>query len=178
MDCSTPSFPAHHQFLELTQTHVHWIGDAIQPSHLCYCILKMRYWYILKVCMKNAYKYIHYKEQSQEIPWSLHLWAVLCSFLSCALLVSYSTGRIGSTSHREEPASPSPVGTLFGADINHLFPICYYRSPPPAGVCALLSSESCKKHSTHLIKEDQTPLTVEAPNLTRLSVHLSYFLPA
>ena len=82
MNCSTPSFPVHHQFLELTQTHVHWIGDAIQPSHLCYCILKMRYWYILKVCMKNAYKYIHYKEQSQGIPWSLHLWAVLCSFLS------------------------------------------------------------------------------------------------
>ena len=33
MDCSTPSFPVHHQLLELTQTHVHWVGDAIQPSH-------------------------------------------------------------------------------------------------------------------------------------------------
>ena len=33
MDCSTPSFPVHHQFLELTQTHVHWVGDVIQPSH-------------------------------------------------------------------------------------------------------------------------------------------------
>ena len=28
-----PSFPVHHQFLEFTQTHVHWVGDAIQPSH-------------------------------------------------------------------------------------------------------------------------------------------------
>ena len=28
----TPGFPAHHQLLELTQTHVHWVGDAIQPS--------------------------------------------------------------------------------------------------------------------------------------------------
>ena len=34
MDCSTPGFPIHHQLLELTQTHVHWVGDAIQPSHL------------------------------------------------------------------------------------------------------------------------------------------------
>ena len=36
MDCSTgkPGFPVHHQFLELPQTHVHWVGDAIQPSHL------------------------------------------------------------------------------------------------------------------------------------------------
>ena len=28
-----PGFPAHHQFLEFTQTHVHWVSDAIQPSH-------------------------------------------------------------------------------------------------------------------------------------------------
>ena len=34
MDCSTPGFPVHHQLLELTQTHVHQVGDAIQPSHL------------------------------------------------------------------------------------------------------------------------------------------------
>ena len=33
MDCSTPGFPVHHQLSELTQTHVHWVGDAIQPSH-------------------------------------------------------------------------------------------------------------------------------------------------
>ena len=33
MDCSTPGFPAHHQLLELTQTQVHQVGDAIQPFH-------------------------------------------------------------------------------------------------------------------------------------------------
>ena len=33
MECSTPGFPVHHQLLELAQTHVHWVGDAIQPSH-------------------------------------------------------------------------------------------------------------------------------------------------
>ena len=33
MDCSTPDFPVHHQLLELTETHVYWVGDAIQPSH-------------------------------------------------------------------------------------------------------------------------------------------------
>ena len=32
-DCNTPGFPIHHQLLELAQTHVHWVGDAIQPSH-------------------------------------------------------------------------------------------------------------------------------------------------
>ena len=33
MDCSTPGFPVHYQLLEPTQTHVHRVGDAIQPSH-------------------------------------------------------------------------------------------------------------------------------------------------
>ena len=33
MDCSTPGLPVHHQLLEFTQTHVHWLSDAIQPSH-------------------------------------------------------------------------------------------------------------------------------------------------
>ena len=33
MDCSTPGFPVHHQLPVFTQTHVHWVSDAIQPSH-------------------------------------------------------------------------------------------------------------------------------------------------
>ena len=33
MDCSTPGFPVHHQFPGIAQTHVHWVRDAIQPSH-------------------------------------------------------------------------------------------------------------------------------------------------
>ena len=33
IDCSTPGFPVHHPLLELAQTHVHWVSDAIQPSH-------------------------------------------------------------------------------------------------------------------------------------------------
>ena len=33
MNCSTPGLPVRHQLLEFTQTHVHWVGDAIQPSH-------------------------------------------------------------------------------------------------------------------------------------------------
>ena len=33
MDCSMPGLPVHQQLLEFTQTHVHWVSDAIQPSH-------------------------------------------------------------------------------------------------------------------------------------------------
>ena len=33
MDCSTPSLPVHHHLPEFTQTHIHRVSDAIQPSH-------------------------------------------------------------------------------------------------------------------------------------------------
>ena len=33
MNHGTPGLPIHHQLIELTQTHVHWVSDAIQPSH-------------------------------------------------------------------------------------------------------------------------------------------------
>ena len=32
-DCSTSGFPVYHQLPEFTQTHIHWVGDVIQPSH-------------------------------------------------------------------------------------------------------------------------------------------------
>ena len=37
MNCSTPGLPVHHQLLESDQTHVHRVGDAIQPSHPLSC---------------------------------------------------------------------------------------------------------------------------------------------
>ena len=33
MDCSIPGIPGHHHLPKLAQTHVHWVGDAIRPSH-------------------------------------------------------------------------------------------------------------------------------------------------
>ena len=39
IDYSTPGFSVHHRLLEFTQTHVHWVGDAIQPFHLLSSLL-------------------------------------------------------------------------------------------------------------------------------------------
>ena len=39
MDCSTPGLPVHHQLPEFTQTHVHRVGDGIQPSPPCHPLL-------------------------------------------------------------------------------------------------------------------------------------------
>ena len=39
MNCSMPGLRVHHQLLEFTQTHIHWVGDAIQSSHLLSSLL-------------------------------------------------------------------------------------------------------------------------------------------
>ena len=39
MNYSTPGLPVHHQLLKFTQTHIHRVGDAIQPLILCYPLL-------------------------------------------------------------------------------------------------------------------------------------------
>ena len=38
MDCSMPGFPVHHQLPEFTQTHAHWVSDAIQPFISSYVV--------------------------------------------------------------------------------------------------------------------------------------------
>ena len=38
INCSMPGLPIHHQLPESTQTHVHWVGDTIQPSHPLSCL--------------------------------------------------------------------------------------------------------------------------------------------
>ena len=40
MDHSTPGLPVNHQLLESTQTHPHWVSDAIQPSHPLWMLIK------------------------------------------------------------------------------------------------------------------------------------------
>ena len=45
MDCSTPGLPVHHQLPELTQTHVHWVSDAIQPSHPLSAVSHCFHWF-------------------------------------------------------------------------------------------------------------------------------------
>ena len=75
MDCSTPGFPVHHQLQELAWTDVHWVCDAIQPSHplssllllpslfpsirvfsneLALCIRWSKYW-SFSICPSNEY---------------------------------------------------------------------------------------------------------------------------
>ena len=43
MNCSMPDLPVHHQLPEFTQTHVRWVGDAIQQGILAFWILQFAF---------------------------------------------------------------------------------------------------------------------------------------
>ena len=71
MDCSTPGFPVLHRLLELAQTHVHRVGDAIQPSHplLALCLCPSTYYSPNFVCPCPS----HYIPYSPLLPYLLCL---------------------------------------------------------------------------------------------------------
>jgi len=91
MDCSAPGFPVHHQLPELTQTHVHWVSDAIQPSILCrplllppsifpsirvfsnesaLCIRQPKYWsFIFNISLSNEYSGLISKGNGLRMDW-------------------------------------------------------------------------------------------------------------
>ena len=60
MDCSTPGFPFHHQLPELAQTHVHRVGDAIQPSLLCRPLLLPSIFPSIRVFYKESVLHIRW----------------------------------------------------------------------------------------------------------------------
>ena len=72
MDCSTPGFPVLHYLLECAQIHVHWVDDAIQPSHL----LSSPSPHVLNLCQhQGLFQWVGY-------PMGL----LLCSTVFCYLL--------------------------------------------------------------------------------------------
>ena len=62
MNCSTPGLPVHHQLPEFSQTHVHWVGNAIQPSLLPPIPPSIRT--ILNKCKYVKHSILDYKSHS------------------------------------------------------------------------------------------------------------------
>ena len=75
-DCSTPGLPVHHQLPELTETHVHWVGDAIQPSHPLlspsppiFNLSQHRGLFIWVSCSHQVAKILEFQLQNQSFQW-------------------------------------------------------------------------------------------------------------
>jgi len=80
MDCSIPGFPVLHQLPELAQTHVHWVGDAAQPSHplsshpllLLQCFLASGFFQWVSSLYQVA-KVLEFQLQHQSFQWILRV---------------------------------------------------------------------------------------------------------
>ena len=103
MDCSMPGLLVHHQLLEFTQTHVHWVGDAIQPSHP------------LSSCSPPTFNLSQHQALSQWAG-SLHQVAKLLkfqlqhqSFQSIFRTDTLQDGLVGSPSSTRDSQESSPV---------------------------------------------------------------------
>ena len=78
MDCSTPGFPIHHQLPEFTQTHVHWVGDAIQPSYplsspspLTFNLSQHQGLFKWVISLHQVAKVLEFQLQHQSFQWTL-----------------------------------------------------------------------------------------------------------
>ena len=90
MDCSTAGFPVHHQLLKLAQTHVHWVGDAIQPSHPLsspsppiFNLFQHQGLFQWVSCLHQVAKVLAFQLQHQSFQWIFrtdYLWDLLVWF--------------------------------------------------------------------------------------------------
>ena len=70
MDYSMLGFPVHHQLPELAQTHVHWVGDAIQPSHPLWSLSPPAFSFFQWVSFSHQVaKVLEFQLQNQSFQW-------------------------------------------------------------------------------------------------------------
>ena len=79
MDCSMPGLPVPHYLLEFAQVHVHWISDALQPSHPCLPLLlpsvsQHKGLFQWVGCLHLVAKVLEFQLQHQSFQWILKSW--------------------------------------------------------------------------------------------------------
>ena len=115
MDWSTPGFPVLHRLQEFAQTHVHWVGDAIQPSHP------------LSPPSPPAFSLSQHQ--------GLFQWVGLSQFLTCSINVKYFSSVSGSWKGEKEAKKKN--SSLKPWDIPQL----YFWSSVIVCVCVCFKSD-------------------------------------
>ena len=93
MNCSTPGLPVHHQHSEFTQTHVHRVSDAIQPSHpldilkqseknlQSHLVMCYSHSPIMLSAMIHIYVCIYIYIYAQWVQWFIYICVYICIYI-------------------------------------------------------------------------------------------------
>ena len=124
MDGSTPGLPIHHQLLEFTQTHVHWIGDAIQPCHPlpsspppAFGLSQHQGLFKWVSSSHQLAKVLEFQLQHQSFQWALRLLSFRMDWLD--LLVVQGTLK-SLLQHHSSKASILRLSLFFIVQLSHL----------------------------------------------------------
>ena len=118
MDCRTLGLPVHQWLQEFTQTHVHWVGDAIQPSHPLSSpsqfpennlITKEKFVYWNNVFHPTNSRYSLWNWILLNTHWSVHacVCVCVCVYWARCLARCYHSCQV----HRDKSNKTEPVGT-------------------------------------------------------------------
>ena len=116
MDCSTPGLPVHHQLLELAQTHVHQVGDAIQPTHPLSSPSIFPSIRVFSSSSHQVAKLLQFQLQHQSFQWILGLISLKMDWLD--LLAVQETLK-SLLQHQSSKASILPYSAFFIVQLSH-----------------------------------------------------------
>ena len=124
MDCSTPGLPVHHQLLELTQTHVHWVSDAIQWSHLLsspssptFNLSQPQGLSKWVSTLHQMAKVLEFQLQHQSFQWTLRLISFRMNWFDLLAV----QGTVKSLQHHSSKASLLWHSAFFIVKLSHLY---------------------------------------------------------
>ena len=106
MDCSMPGFPVHHQLPELTQTHVHWVGDAIQPSPPAFNLSQHQGLFKWVSTLHQVAKVLEFQFQHEAFQWIFRI-----DFLEDGLIGSPCSPR------DSQESSPTPQFKIINSSV-------------------------------------------------------------
>ena len=133
MDCSTSGLPVHHQVPKFTQTHVHWISDAIQPSHplsspspSAFNLSQHQGLFQWVSSSHQMAKVLEFQLQHQSFQWTLQDWSPL-GWTGWISLQSKGLSRVFSTSQFKSINS-SVLNFLYRPTVTFIHDYCKNHS--------------------------------------------------
>ena len=130
MDSSMPGLPVHHQLQEFTRTHVHWVGDAIQPSHPLSSpfpptlnISQHQGFFKWVSYLHQVAKVLEFQLQHQSFQWTPFQWTLISFRMDWLDLLAVQGTLKNLLQHHSSKASILWGSAFFIVQLSHQFPL-------------------------------------------------------